>query len=245
MDDIKDCLVKAPQDINVSYQAAINENSANRGTSGGRQKRAAIKHRKLWAPGRTLRVRVLAGDAAYKQAIRAAAATWTAFINLNFDFVDEGDAEIRISDDNGDYWSLIGTDALTQDDQSEATMNLSPDHNLSPKFFMANALHEFGHVLGAEHEHLHPQMTIPWDKQAVYEHFGAEDDELARSNIDERYFNLLDASEVDNSTYDPKSIMHYAIRQSWTQGDFQIQLNLQLSDKDKAFMAAAYPHPDA
>ncbi|WP_236708345.1 MULTISPECIES: hypothetical protein [unclassified Pseudomonas] len=231
----------------MSYQAAINENSANRGTSGGRQKRAAIKHRKLWAPGRTLRVRVLAGDAAYKQAIRAAAATWTAFINLNFDFVDEGDAEIRISDDNGDYWSLIGTDALTQDDQSEATMNLSPDHNLSPKFFMANALHEFGHVLGAEHEHLHPQMTIPWDKQAVYEHFGAEDDDddLARSNIDERYFNLLDASEVDNSTYDPKSIMHYAIRQSWTQGDFQIQLNLQLSDKDKAFMAAAYPHPDA
>ncbi|QAX83617.1 hypothetical protein C2E19_07040 [Pseudomonas sp. DTU12.3] len=244
MDDIKDCFVKAPKDINASYQAAIEENPANRGASSGRQKRAVIKHRKLWTPGRTLRIRVLAGDAAYKQAVRAAAETWTALINLNFDFVDDGDAEIRISDDGGAYWSLIGTDALTIDDQSEATMNLSPDHNLSLKFFMANAIHEFGHVLGAEHEHLHPHMTIPWDKEAVYEHFGAEDD-LARSSIDERYFNLLDASEVDNSAYDPKSIMHYAIRQSWTQGDFQIHLNLQLSDKDKAFMSAAYPHPDA
>ena len=128
-------------------------------------------------------------------------------------------------------------------DQSEATMNLSPDHSLSMKFFMANALHEFGHVLGAEHEHLHPKMTIPWNKEAVYEHFGAED-ELARSRIDERYFNLLDASEVDNSPYDRQSIMHYAIRQSWTHGDFQIHLNLQLSDKDKACMAAAYPYPE-
>ncbi len=26
-----------------------------------------------------------------------------------------------------------------------------------------------------------------------------------------------------------------------TQGDFQIHLNLQLSEKDKAFMASAYP----
>jgi hypothetical protein len=37
--------------------------------------------------------------------------------------------------------------------------------------------------------------------------------------------------------------MHYVIYQSWTTGDFQNFLNLDLSEKDKAFMAKAYPCP--
>ena len=37
------------------------------------------------------------------------------------------------------------------------------------------------------------------------------------------------------------SIMHYPVRQEWTHGDFKIDLNLVISEKDKAFMAKAYP----
>jgi leucyl-tRNA synthetase len=43
--------------------------------------------------------------------------------------------------------------------------------------------------------------------------------------------------------YDRKSIMHYVIQQTWTEGDFQIFPNLELSEHDKAFMAMAYPYP--
>ena len=35
------------------------------------------------------------------------------------------------------------------------------------------------------------------------------------------------------------SIMHYPVRQEWTHGDFKIDLNLVISEKDKAFMAKA------
>lgn len=32
-------------------------------------------------------------------------------------------------------------------------------------------LHEFGHALGAIHEHQHPEAAIPWDKPKVYEYY--------------------------------------------------------------------------
>jgi len=109
-------------------------------------------------------------------------------------------------------------------------------------------MHEFGHVLGAQHEHQHPEMTIPWNRRKLYEAFGADEhaneDHYMRTMLDERYLKRLDANEVRHSAYDPKSIMHYAIREEWTDDGFKIDLNLVLSEKDKAFMAEAYPYPD-
>ncbi|MGF6152073.1 hypothetical protein [Pseudomonas fluorescens] len=248
MDNTSLCHVKIPLDLNASYEVAITENPANRETSSsGRKKRAAAKHTNFWAPGRTLRIAFLNGDQAFKEAVKTAANTWLPHVNLQFDFVEGEEGDIRIKSEPGVYWSYIGTNALTETDQTRPTMLLSPDHQRSLKFFTANTLHEFGHVLGAEHEHLHPESNIPWNKEAVYKAHGApnEDDYYARRIIDERYFNLLDASEVNYSPYDPKSIMHYAIRQEWTEGDFKIDLNLTLSEADKAFMAKAYPYPEA
>jgi hypothetical protein len=245
MDNLNPCQLVTPNDVNTSYETAIRENPDNRNTAtGSRRKRAVARHTKFWTPGRLLRIRFLNGSSSFKEATKAALANWTPHVNLNVQYIEEGEAEIRISSEPGAYWSMIGTDAFTIDDQTEATLNLSPDQDLSIKFFMAQATHEFGHMLGAEHEHLHPEMTIPWDKEAVYQHFDATSD-LERSRIDLTYFNLLDASEVNHSPYDPKSIMHYAIRQNWTKGDFQIYLNPVLSEKDKAFMTTAYPHPEA
>ncbi|VVM55785.1 hypothetical protein PS662_01040 [Pseudomonas fluorescens] len=242
------CHIKKPEDIQASYDIAIAENPANRQTSvTGRKKRAAGKHTYFWAPGRTLRIAFLNGDQSFKDAVKAAVSIWQPYVNLNFEFVGGAEGDIRIKSEAGIYWSYIGTNALTETDQSLPTMRLSPDHTLSLKFFNANTLHEFGHVLGAEHEHLHPESTIPWNRQAVYADHGvpedADEDHDARRMVDERYFNLLDASEVAYSPYDPLSIMHYAVRQDWTEGNFKIDLNFVLSEKDKAFMAAIYPFP--
>ena len=245
MDNLNPCQLVTLNDFNKSYDIAIGENPDNRKTAAGtRKKRAVARHTKLWTPGRLLRIRFLNGSSSFKEATKAALANWQPHVNLNLQFIEEGEAEIRISSDPGAYWSMIGTDALTVEEQAQATLNLSPDQDLSIRFFMAQATHEFGHMLGAEHEHLHPEMTIPWDKEAVYQYFGATSDE-DRSRIDLTYFNLLDASEVNHSSYDPKSIMHYAIRQNWTKGDFQIHLNPVISEKDKGFMTTAYPHSDA
>ena len=246
MDVTNPCLIKQPTDINASYEAAINENPANCPTSAsGRTKRAVARHTKFWAPGRTLRIAFLDGDQTFKDAVKAAASNWLPHINLQFDFVEGVEGDIRIKTDPGTYWSYIGTDALLKTD--EPTMGLSPDMRM-PGFFAANVMHEFGHLLGAEHEHLHPEVNIPWNKPAVYESHGvaedADEDDYMRKIVDERYFNLLETSEVNYSPYDPLSIMHYTIRQNWTHGDFQIHLNFVLGEKDKAFMTKAYPFPE-
>lgn len=246
MTNVPCCLIEKPVDLQAAYETAIAENPANRLTSvPGRKKRAVVRHTYFWASGRTLRIAFLNGDQSFKEAVKAAANNWLPHINLKFEFVEGEEGDIRIKSEPGVYWSHIGTSALTETDQSLPTMLLSPDHHLSLKVFNANTMHEFGHVLGAEHEHLHPESSIPWNRQAVYAAHGvpegADEDNYTRRIVDARYFNLLDPSEVVHSPYDPKSIMHYPVRQDWTEGDFKIYLNLVLSEKDKAFMAEVYP----
>lgn len=156
MPDLHPCNVINTLDTQASYETAIKENPENRKTSSGRMKRAAIKHTNFWAPGRTLRIEFLNGDQSFKDAVKAAASNWLPYVNLKFDFVEGEVGDIRIKSEPGVYWSYIGTNALIETDQNLPTMRLSPDHHLSLEFFIANAMHEFGHVLGAEHEHLHP-----------------------------------------------------------------------------------------
>jgi hypothetical protein len=243
MDTTTPCTVIKPVDMNASYEVAITENAMNgRASASGRKKRAVFKHTNFWAPGRTLRIAFLSGDQAFKDAVKAAASHWLPHMSVKFDFVEGEQGEIRIASEPGVYYSYIGTNALLVEEGP--TMALSPDL-ISPQFFAANVMHEFGHALGAEHEHLHPEANIPWNKQAVYAAHDVDEDaeegDYARRVVDERYFNLLDTSEVNYSPYDPLSIMHYAIRQAWTEGDFKIDLNLLLSEQDKAFMAKVYP----
>ena len=241
------CTAKQPSERPQSYAVAITENPANApASSSTRQKRAVARHTNFWAPGRVLRIAFLNGEPPFKEAVKTAASQWLPYINLTFDFVEGEQGDIRIASEPGAYWSLIGTHALLVEEGP--TMLLSPDLRM-PAFFAANVMHEFGHALGAEHEHLHPQANIPWNRKAVYRAHGVDEDaeegDYARNMVDERYFNLLDSSDVNHSPYDPKSIMHYAIGQEWTEGDFKIDLNLVLSEKDKAFMSKAYPRQDA
>lgn len=254
MDIMSTYHLETPMDPKASYEVAIAENPVNRVVSTpGRQKRAAGKHTHFWAPGRTLRIAFLNGDEAFKNAVKTAASNWQPHINLNLNFVEGTECDIRIKCEQGIYWSFLGTAALTQTDQSLPTMILATDYRYSLKFFLANAMHEFGHALGAQHEQLNPAANIPWNKPAVYAaHWLPENadedsyqDSLTRKKVDDLYFNLLDANEVKNSPYDPLSIMHYAVRQEWTDGDFKVDLNFVLSEKDKAFMTQVYPYPEA
>ncbi|CAI8860516.1 MULTISPECIES: hypothetical protein [Pseudomonas] len=204
---------------------------------------------KFWTPGCTLRIAFLNGTQEFKEATIAAASNWLPHINLKFAFVDGEQGDIRILSEEGTFSSYIGTDALLFPD--EPTMRLWPHPPSQARYFAANVMHEFGHMLGVEHEQTNPTANIPWNKPAIYEQSGItdnpEDDNyqarVTRERLHQWYFDLADPSESIYSEYDRKSIMHYAVSQSWTVGDFQIFINLDLSEKDKAFMAKAYPYP--
>ncbi len=81
----------------------------------------------------------------------------------------------------------------------------------------AEILHEFGHVLGFEHEHQHPLRPFKWNEAVVkadprFKHQNNWDEKKVREQI-------LDPVEKQLSKiaefYDPESIMNYSYPGSW------------------------------
>lgn len=253
MNEIIQCASKFPEDSDAAYDVAINEHPGNMTTPSSVLMMWAKKtHTKFWAPGRTLRIAFLNGTEEFKVAVKSAANSWAPHINLTFDFVEGQEGEIRIQSGSGNYWSYTGTDALLY--PTGPTMSLTP-YQLQGKFFAANVMHEFGHMLGAEHEQNHPLADIPWDRKAFYASHGLEefpndeeDDYQTvenRRRVDQWYLDRLDPDETIHSPYDGHSIMHYEIHAQWTEDKRYRGINFELSEHDKAFMARAYPFPEA
>ncbi|MGY4490261.1 M12 family metallopeptidase [Pseudomonas sp. TE3610] len=224
-------------DPHLSSTKAIEENPDNAPLGSGRRKRSVGEVKKLWKPGRTLRIAfVNEPSQAYRDAVKAAASLWLPWVNLTFDFVPGKRGEIKIFTDYDQTYSLIGTDALTVG-PSDATMVLGL--KLDDPHFEAKVVHEFGHALGMHHEHQHPDADIPWDVPKVYAHFAKEG--VSAAEVDQQILNKVDRSLMLASRYDRNSIMHYPVRQELTLGDWSIPQNLKISSKDKAFMRKAYP----
>jgi hypothetical protein len=141
-----------------------------------------------WNQMQKLRVAFLDGDLPLHRAIADAAQPWTEYINIKLDFgfdpatnayrkwtIDDRDyaAEIRISFDQGGYWSLIGMDCNNpgigrKGDTSggrpnQRSMNFGGYKNGLPRDYKGTVLHEFGHALGFHHEHQHPSEGCQQD----------------------------------------------------------------------------------
>lgn len=228
-------------DPQLSYELAIGENPRNATTStGGRRKRGVAGTSRLWQPGRTLWISFIgAPDRKLKMAIFELACQWTDLseINLEFDLAEDNDqkAPIRVlalgnSMENESY---IGTDSLAHTEHS-MLLTVRPEQER----FQSTVLHEFGHALGMEHEHQHPEANIPWNEPAVrafHEVLGWSDQEIELNFFNKRSGDLI------KTAYDPTSIMHYDVPQAWTLGE-EIGINHELSEKDLEFMRLAYPH---
>ena len=166
---------------------------------------------------------------------------WTKHANLEFQFVTYGQADIRVSFvQNGSSWSVIGKQAL-QVSQHEATMNFGWLNDRTPDYeFRRTILHEFGHALGLLHEHQNPSGGIPWDKEAVYSHYRQTQGWDAQTT----YANVIQKASrnaTQFSAYDPRSIMHYPVAASLTNGQYQVGMNKELSRTDRAYIREVYP----
>ncbi len=205
-------------------------------------KEGALHTARCWPCGATLRVAFLAGERAVQERVMAIAQEWTQYANLKFAFVDDPDAEIRITfDPRAGSWSYLGTDSTLPGLRGRASMNLGwLTPHTSQTEYRRVVLHEFGHALGLIHEHLSPTARIPWNVAAVlrfYRETNGWSDEYIRSNV-------LEPMAVDRSTrFDPQSIMLYPVPADlltdpaaavpWS--------NSELSDLDKAFIRTIYP----
>lgn len=197
---------------------------------------AIIDFRKLWINGSTLRVRFLEGSAQQQAAAKEQAKWWSDHANLNFDFTDDADAEIRISFDEDDgAWSYIGTDALDIP-RNEATMNLG---------FLdgGTAAHEFGHAIGLHHEHQNPDGGIVWNERVVIDALSRPPNRWTEQETRHNVLNKYSADQVRGTEFDPDSIMLYFFPDSWVLNGNGTKDNEVLSAQDKAFIASEQAYP--
>ncbi len=202
----------------------------------------AIALMKMWGNGRTLRIRFLGGNDYLRRKVARYSKVWELHANLKFKIVATGEAEIRVSFMQGKgSWSYVGTDCLRITDQNQPTMNFGWFNNSTPEAeFSRTIIHEFGHAIGCVHEHSCPAAKIPWNKPAVYAYYWRTQ-RWSKEQVDHNLFAKFDQSEISNSMYDKRSIMHYPIDNRLTIGDFSVGWNTELSQTDKTFVGKNYP----
>lgn len=234
-------------------EVAIQENPANAGDGGGEESGAldfmAVDAKRMWAPGRVLKVYFMNGSSYQRSKVRQYALVWRDYANIDFTFSTDDatitalNADIRINfDASGRSWSYLGTDALLID-RSLQTMNFGWfTDNTSDSAFARTTIHEFGHALGCVHEHQSPAGGILWDAEKVYAYYGGSPNKWSRTQVDQQILTPYSAKEITQFTkLDPTSIMMYSFPASLTTNGYSTPSNSQLSGMDMTYIAQKYP----
>lgn len=181
-----------------------------------------------------------------KQAVRDAFAFWKSLgIGLEFaETASSSDAILLIGLVQGDgSWSYVGTDVLHH---RRFGCNMNFGWDLRTDWGKATAIHEIGHAIGMPHEHQNPNSGIVWNEAAVIEYFTGPPNNWSEEQIRYNILRHLEPGEVEGSSWDPHSVMHYGFDASMIEApppydDEGIPPNFEPSDTDRAWAARFYP----
>lgn len=158
-------------------------------------------------------VRFLSGDTWQRETVAAIVTGpggWNRVCGAQFVISNRVDAPVRVTFEPGSSWSQPGSYGVHGPFEMP-TLNLGwirPD--MSERELRRVTLHEFGHALALVHEHQHPGVCIPWNRETIYAHY-------RRTNgwppemVDAQVLAVIDAEIAVATQYDPLSIMSYPI----------------------------------
>lgn len=157
------------------------------------------------------------------------------YINLKLVFVPNvAQALIRVSfDTKSGAWSYVGRDNINIS-RGRATMNFG-------WFDAATVIHEFGHMLGLAHEHQSPYgNVIDWNYTKLYD-WAKRTQGWNKQQVDQQIVKRYSSTEVNGTTFDPKSIMLYFYEKSLTNNNSGTTMNRRLSKTDVEYLNSLYP----
>lgn len=193
----------------------------------------------------TTQWRTWVGSEAQRAVVQRGFEAWkNVGIGINFQEVnDREEAEVRIGFMRGDgAWSWLGREIL-EHGPNERTMNFGWD--LTRAGEIDTAIHEIGHTLGFPHEHQNPKAGIEWDEETVYAALAQPPNNWDPQTTFWNIIRKLSASEVEGTSWDPDSVMHYPFGRGLIKKPEQYADGLQpaggLSAKDKAWVKSLYP----
>lgn len=202
---------------------------------------------KTWSNGKTLIISFLDGDSKTKAEVEEFSKEWTKYANVDFvfyptlnDIPDDKKADAVISFSKSGNNSTIGTDAGNKIYNQGYSVSLSNLDKQNINMRRSTILHEFGHVLGLEHEHQSINRKFKLNKEKALEYcksiFNFTEDQCV-SNI----FETISGNDVYMSKYDPSSIMHYSLHPGFLEGNLNLRNNASLSLLDRVEIAKLYP----
>jgi len=121
-------------------------------------------------------------------------------------------------------------------------MNIALDRHHDNREWDRVVLHETLHAVCLEHEHQHPNNTIPWNREAVYDHYWRTQG-WDRAMVDYQVLNRAMPKQLRTSGFDPDSIMCYPIDRHLTTNGFSVGWNTRLTAGDIALLRSLYPAP--
>ncbi|AWK04584.1 hypothetical protein HYN56_10235 [Flavobacterium crocinum] len=218
-------------------QINANSNSTSKTT-------AAIITWPRWQTGQTIKIKFLDGNQIEHEKVKEVASEWLNYANLNFEYVSDGYADIRIgferAGENGNRygaWSDLGMKSA-YGNTNHQSMRLGPLSSIDEASTRRTILHEFGHALGLFHETTNPAANIQWDLPKTYQYYSSQ---FTKYEVDNYIINK--ENTTDYSEYDPLSIMHYYIPASITKNKVAVYEQNILSEIDKQSINKWYPFP--
>ncbi|MBY0413809.1 MAG: hypothetical protein K2Q18_06575, partial [Bdellovibrionales bacterium] len=205
---------------------------------------------KRWENNKILIISFLDGTPEQKAEVELFAKEWTRYANINFSFYPtlkdiprRKSPDILITFIADVNTSSVGIDAKTEVNDKKSSMRLGSMKNpiISLRRFVV--LHEFGHVLGLQHEHQHPERNFKLSgEEGVKACMKVFSSSLNEEGCRLHVVKTIEKSDnVYLSKYDPNSVMHYTFRKEVFDGKAETRQNDSLSLLDKLEIANFYP----